>query len=236
MPDRIKRLARTSLSDSIVEQLTSLIARGIWKPGGRMPSEKQLCEQFGVGRTSVREALKSLAVVGLIESHAGDGHFVATDPGRYVDKALQLGLLPDAHKISELIETRLMLESQTAMLAAERAERGDLEEIAGSLQAMEAGRGDYAVYLEADLRFHLAVARASQNSILLSLLGSIRTHLQSWVQQALTQGSQARAEASIAEHHKILQAITRRRPLAARRAMEKHILSSSEVLRKRARG
>ena len=72
MIDGLKPAQRTSLSDDIVEQLTGLIARDVLKPGERIPSEKQLCQQFGVGRTSVREALKSLSVIGILESHAGD--------------------------------------------------------------------------------------------------------------------------------------------------------------------
>jgi GntR family transcriptional repressor for pyruvate dehydrogenase complex len=235
MIEGIKPLARTSLSDSIVEQLTALIAKGTLKPGERMPTEKALSEQFGVGRTSVREALKSLAAMGLIESQAGEGHFVASHGSRMVDRTLQAGLLLDATKIPELIETRLMLESETAALAARRATVEQISEIERHLKSMEEARDDYALYLEADLRFHLAIAAASQNSILANLLASIRNYLQGWVRETLRRGARRRAEGSIAEHRRIVEAIRKRKPKAARQAMSDHILSSSADLEKTAR-
>lgn len=235
MLEGIKPLARTSLSDSIVEQLTALIAKGALKPGDRMPTEKALSEQFGVGRTSVREALKSLAAMGLVESQAGEGHFVATDGSRVVDRSLQAGLLLDATKVPELIETRLMLESEAAALAARRATEEQVAEIERQLQAMVDAGDDHSLYLEADLRFHLAIATASQNSILANLLASIRSYLQSWIRETLRRGSHRRAEGSIAEHRRILEAIQKRKAKAARQAMNDHILSSSADLEKTAR-
>src|SRR5882672_1580157 len=87
------RVFRASLSDHIIEQITGLIARGVLKPGDRIPSEKQLCQRFGVGRTSVREALRSLAVMGVLESHMGDGTFVTEDGSRFMERSFQWGLL-----------------------------------------------------------------------------------------------------------------------------------------------
>src|SRR6266849_11102387 len=89
----LKRVQKTSLSDGILEQITGLIARGVLKPGDRIPSEKQLCQRFGVGRTSVREALRSLAVMGVLESHMGDGTFVTEDGSRFMERSFQWGLL-----------------------------------------------------------------------------------------------------------------------------------------------
>src|SRR6476660_10272833 len=87
------RVQRLSLSDHIVEQIAEMIARGALKPGDRIPSEKQLCQQFGVSRTSVREALRSLSVMGILESPAGDGTFVSSNRDRYLERAFQWGLL-----------------------------------------------------------------------------------------------------------------------------------------------
>src|SRR4029453_9481397 len=86
------RVPRLSLSDHIVEQIAEFISRGTLKPGDRMPSEKQLCERFGVGRTSVREALRSLAGMGVLESHAGDGTFVTRDSTRQLERVFQWDL------------------------------------------------------------------------------------------------------------------------------------------------
>jgi GntR family transcriptional repressor for pyruvate dehydrogenase complex len=234
MISQLKPVQRKSLSDGIVEQLTSLIARRVLKPGQRIPSEKQFCERFGVGRTSVREALRSLTTMGILESHAGDGTFVSAKLDRYLERAFQWGLLLDRKGVENLVETRLMLESQTASLAARRATATDLAAIEEAIRGMEEAVSDPKRYLEHDLRFHLHIAQATQNSILENLLGTIRGYLQSWVEQALLasppESPEARATLSIVQHKKILSALKNRRANDACRAMREHILSSSAGL------
>jgi len=230
MINGLKPARRISLSDNIVEQLTSLIARDVLKPGERIPSEKQLCQQFGVGRTSVREALKSLSVMGILESHAGDGTFVAANHDRYLERAFQWGLLHDRKVVKDLVETRLLLESHTTFLAARRATADDLAAMESAIQGMEECVSDPKRYLEHDLRFHLRIAQATQNTILGNLLSTIRGYLQSWVEQTLAtsppEHPTSRATLTITQHKKILRALKKRRANDARRAMREHILSS----------
>lgn len=230
MINSLKPAQRTTLSDDIVEQLTSLIAREVLKPGERIPSEKQLCQQFGVGRTSVREALKSLSVMGILESRAGDGTFVSANRDRYLERALQWGLLLDRKVVKDLIETRLLLESHTSYLAARRATDDDLAAMASAIHGMEESVSDPKRYLEFDLRFHLLIAEATQNTILGNLLSTIRGYLQSWVEQTLAtsppEHPTSRAVLTIMQHKKILRALKKRRANDARRAMREHILSS----------
>ena len=230
MINGLKPAQRISLSDNIVEQLTGLIAREVLKPGERIPSEKQLCQQFGVGRTSVREALKSLSVMGILESHAGDGTFVSANHDRYLERAFQWGLLLDRKVVNDLVETRLLLESHTTYLAARRATADDLAAMERAVQGMEESVADPKRYLEHDLQFHLRIAQATQNTILGNLLSTIRGYLQSWVEQTLAtsppENPTSRATLSITEHKKILRALRNRRGSDARRAMREHILSS----------
>jgi GntR family transcriptional regulator, transcriptional repressor for pyruvate dehydrogenase complex len=222
---------RNSLSDAIVEQIIGLISRGVLKPGERLPSEKELCLRFGVGRTSIREALRSMAVMGILDGRVGEGTFVSTDNRKYLEKALHWGLLIDRKSVSDLVETRLMLESQTAYAAAARATEENLLEIKEALQGMRRSLERPEEYLEHDLRFHLAIARATQNQILYNLLSMTRGYLQTWITESLSKPStrkmRARAESSVREHQKILLALRKRKPAEARQAMTDHILSSS---------
>jgi GntR family transcriptional repressor for pyruvate dehydrogenase complex len=222
---------RNSLSDEIVEQLTGLISRGVLKPGERLPSEKELCLRFGVGRTTIREALRSMAVMGILNGRVGEGTFVSVDGQKYLEKTLQWGLLIDRKSVNDLVETRLMLESQTAYAAAARATEENLQEIEQALEGMRRSSDRPDEYLEHDLRFHLAIARATQNSILFKLLTMTRGYLQTWISESLSKPSprkmRARADSSVREHEKILQALRKRKPAEARRAMTEHILSSS---------
>ncbi|MFN8005740.1 MAG: FadR/GntR family transcriptional regulator [Terriglobia bacterium] len=238
--EAIKPVVRTSLSDEIVERMIALISEGILKPGQRLPAEKDLAVQFGVGRTTIREALRSLAVLGIVDGRVGEGTFVSSTNRRYLEKALQWGLLIDQKDVHDLIETRLLLESQTAFSAAQRAAPHQLQEIGDAIKGMERSVNDPASYLKFDLEFHLSVARASQNSILYHLVSMTRGYLQSWIQRSLAmptpRRTQRRTEISIQEHRRILRAIQNREAEQARQAMSEHILSSSGDLQSRLAG
>jgi GntR family transcriptional repressor for pyruvate dehydrogenase complex len=235
--DSLKPVSRPSLSDEIVAQIIDLISRGILKPGERMPSEKLLCQQFAVSRTSLREALRSLSVMGILEAHAGEGTYVSEDNSRYLQRTLGWSLLLDRKLVDDLIETRLTLESETASLAAQRAGDDDLLEIAAAIAGMEQSANQPDSYLGFDVRFHVAIARASQNSILFQLLGMIRGYLQTWIKETLSatpaHDSELRAHKSIAEHRKVEAALKSGNAAHAREAMKEHILSSSADLRAR---
>ncbi len=232
----IKPVTRTSLSDEIVEQIIDLISRDVLKPGERLPAERELCKTFGVGRTSLREALRSLAVMGILDGRVGEGTFVCNNNRKHLEKVLQWGFLLDRKKVQDLVETRLTLESQTAFLAAQRATADDLAEIERALAGMEGAVGEPDRFLEFDLHFHLLIAQATQNSILASLLGTTRAYLQEWIKGSLAQptapGKGERARLSLNQHGRILSALEERRPEEAREEMSAHILSSSVDLQR----
>lgn len=226
----LNRIARTSVSDEIIAQIVDLIARGQLKPGQRLPAERELCKQFGVGRTSLREALRSLAVMGILEGRVGDGTFVSIDNEKYLKNAFQLGLLFDHKCVQDLIETRLMLESQTAFWATQRATKEDLAELEQTLEGMAETFDQPEQYLALDVQFHLGIARATHNTILYSLLGTIRSYLQEWMKGSLAEsaaGMGRRAELSLQEHKKIVAALSQGQAEQASAAMNAHILSSS---------
>ena len=97
----MKPIIRRSLSDEIVERIIVLISDKVLKPGERLPSEKDLASQFGVGRTTIREALRSLAVLGIVDGRVGEGTYVSSTNRRYLEKALQWGLLIDRKDVQE---------------------------------------------------------------------------------------------------------------------------------------
>ena len=221
-------MARTSLSDDIVEQITDLISHGVLRPGEQLPAERELCKQFGVGRTSLREALRSLTIMGILEVRLGEGTFVSDNQDKYLEKTLQWGLLLDPKVVEDLIETRLTLESQTAFLAAQRATGDDLIEIESANRGMEQSLENTESYLKLDLKFHLSIARAARNNILYQLLSMTRGYLQEWIKKAL---SERQAELSLREHGRVLKALREGNAEQARLAMVAHIMSSSADLR-----
>ncbi|MDA0747126.1 MAG: FadR/GntR family transcriptional regulator [bacterium] len=226
-------VVRTSLSDEIVSRIVDLVSRGTLQPGDRLPAERELCKRFGVGRTSLREALRSLSVMGILDGRVGEGTFVCSN-SRYLEKTLRLGLLLDPKRVQDLLETRLMLESQTAHLAAQRATDEDLRTIENTVRGMKKALNLPDKFLEYDLQFHLAVAQATQNSILCTLLGLTRGYLQEWIKKSLKtpakNTAQTRARLSLEQHKKILQHLKQKNAEGAREAMVAHIRSSSQDL------
>ena len=231
----VSPIRRTSLSDKIIEQIIDLISRNVLQPGERLPSEKDLCKRFGVGRATLREALRSLAVMGILDGRVGEGTFVSHNNQRYLERNLQWGLLLDPKKVEDLLETRLMLETQTAFSAARKATPANLEAMEATIQGMENSVDRPEQYLRFDLEFHLLVAQATQNTILHHLVSMTRGYLQAWIKESLVSppsGPQDRhrAQSSIREHRAILEALKSGRAEEARQAMKAHILSSSADL------
>ena len=145
LSDRLRPVARTSLSEEIIAQIMDLIQRNVLCPGDRLPPERELCKRFGVGRSSLREALRSLSAMGVVEGRVGEGTFV-NDNQQFVQKALQWGMLLDRKMVGDLIETRLMLESETVFWAAQRGEKEDIHPVEEALAQMRGALDDRSLF------------------------------------------------------------------------------------------
>ncbi|MDP7549050.1 MAG: FadR/GntR family transcriptional regulator, partial [Alphaproteobacteria bacterium] len=208
-PNPFQQIKRATVSDAIVEQLLQLISSGTLKPGDRLPSERDLCSRFGVGRTSVREALKPLITMGILEGRSGSGTFVAGESGQF-QKPLEWGLLLDLHGQDDLVETRHMLETNAAHWAALRAKAENLAAIEDTIQGMAEHLPYPARFQDYDAAFHFEIARATQNKILYRLINVLRGQIQTWIGERLTlspQRAEALARTSLAQHQEIFAAI-----------------------------
>ena len=107
---KLKLVSRSSISDEIVDQIMGLIARGDLKPGQRLPSERELCVRFGTGRSSLREALRCLSIVGVLNARVGEGTSVAINGDKFMLKILEWRLISEQHDIENLMEVRISLE------------------------------------------------------------------------------------------------------------------------------
>src|SRR5438270_13326924 len=123
----LKAVARATLSEQVALQLVEMISENRWKPSEKLPPELELCQTLNVGRSTLREALKSLAFIGMVRMRPGDGTYVAEPARGLLDRIFAKGLLKSEKDLSDVCETRLILETELAALAAER---GTAEEIA----------------------------------------------------------------------------------------------------------
>jgi GntR family transcriptional repressor for pyruvate dehydrogenase complex len=220
--DDLTPVTRTTLTADIYRKLVNHIIRGVWKPGARIPAERQLGQLLGVGRASLREALKALEIMGLIETRLGDGTYVC-QRSEFLSKPLLWAITSSSSEaeVHELVEARKLIETELAGLAAERATAEDLKQIGVHLDRMERSPEAESEFLQADIEFHLAIGEAAHNRILMNALSLIRNLLQKWIGSTLqVPGVSARA----LEHHKaIFLAVAKKNGPAARSAMLAHL-------------
>jgi len=213
------------LYEQIIEQIQNRIMEGKLHPGDRLPSEHELAEQFGVSRTVVREAIKALREKGLVEVQPGRGTFVTniTDSTTEVMRD-SLGLMVRLNLnngVTELNEVRTLLEPGIAAMAAQKATEADIRTMQQAIAAMDAAMNDADIFVESDLDFHLALARATQNPLITILIDPIGDLLREHRKRIfLVDGGPERGQ----YHHKrILETIRNHDPVAARQAMCAHL-------------
>lgn len=214
-------VVRTTLTTDIYRKLIGQIISGTWASGSRIPAERQLGQQLGVGRASLREALKALEIMGMIETRLGDGTYVRKR-SEFLSRPLLWAITSSpGTDVRELVEARKLIESELAALAAERATAEDLKQLGIHLDRMEGSLDIQAEFLAADIDFHLAVAQAAHNMILLNALQLIRNLLQNWINVSLQVAGVAD---KALEHHKaIFLAIAKKNVGNARISMQNHL-------------
>lgn len=226
------------LSDDIVERLEGMILEGTLTAGERLPAERQLAEQFGVSRPSLREAIQKLVAKGMLVSRQGGGNYVAQSMGStFCDPLLQL-LENNPEVERDLLEFRHTLEASCAYYAALRATAVDRERLKVAFDALQDcyARADEVSRAEegaADASFHLAIAEASHNAVLLhtirGLFDLLKRNVVTNIGGMYKQRSETR-DMLIAQHRDLYLAIVEGRAQDAREVSSQHILYVQEVL------
>jgi GntR family transcriptional repressor for pyruvate dehydrogenase complex len=220
----IDPIKRESLATQIARRLVEYIISGAIEPGERMPSERQLAEAFGVGRSAMREALKSLSLIGLIDVRQGDGTYLKRADAALLPQIIEWGLLIGEQRTLDLVEARQCIEIEIAGLAALRRTDADLAELERIIHRMERAANDDA-FVEADVAFHLKLAEAARNSVLRDIHSSIQALLRAWIGRVIHAADSTAP--SFEEHPPILAAVRAGEPERAKRAMEAHMVSAA---------
>src|ERR1035438_4654629 len=219
---KLKPVSRVTLGEQVAAQLAEQISEGHWLPGDKLPSETELCATLRIGRSTLREALKSLAYVGLVQMRPGEGTYVLENTQLLVDRIRTGGVLRTEKELQDVSEARLILETELAAMAAERMEPADLERLEELLKDMERClKGDGREYAALDVDFHLAIAKSSKNQLLHELLVPIRGVLQEFI--AKSQEMPGIRENAQEHHAKILAALRQRNPEKAKREIRAHL-------------
>ena len=220
-----KPIETRNIYTRVIDQIMTLIQNGALKQGDQLPPEAQLVMQFGVSRSSLREALKALEVLGIIESKRGVGSFVKeTAPSDTV-----ASLLHEMAKEGgpfEIMEARKAIEPRVASLAALRRTEDDLKAMERVLDLMEQQVAKDEPTMEVDLEFHLLLAAACENPVLADCMQLISSRMRKRLWQAMKSDSlsvHGRPAAYLGHHRKILEAIEEQNALGAEAAMLEHL-------------
>lgn len=204
-----------------VEQIRRLILTGALGPGDRLPSERSLSEFFGVSRPSVREAIKSLAFMGVLEIRQGSGTYVSSVTADALGNALGSLLTASRPTLAALMEVRLWLEVGAAEVAAARITDEQLVELESA--AMDAAKhvDDVRVFVDGDMTFHRIIHEASGNPVLVSLMATVSAMAEQ--SRLVTAQQKGVRRSTLREHKAIVKALRAGDSLAARRAMREHL-------------
>ncbi|MED3574888.1 FadR/GntR family transcriptional regulator [Cytobacillus praedii] len=224
---KINQLKKTTLSQDIVQQLMELITNGTISPGEKLPSEKELMELFGVGRSTLREATRALAALELIEVRVPEGTFVTESFGGFFTKHLALMSKISFDNIIELIEARVKYETDLAEMAAEKSTPADHQRLDNILHVMKQANTNEE-FLRSDLEFHTAIAEIARNSFMLQVMNILRDITKEWMFKVIE--SSTIQERAIAHHMKIAKAIKDNNKVEAGNAMLEHLTIVSDLL------
>jgi GntR family transcriptional regulator, transcriptional repressor for pyruvate dehydrogenase complex len=208
------------LSDKVADMMLETILSDRLSVGDRLPSERELGEQFGVSRTVVREAIRALVTKGVIDVRSGSGLRVAAVDANAVTESMSLFLRGGTLDFEKVHEVRTVLEVHLAGLAAERATDEDVAQLRAIHDRMHRETSDVEAAARDDLEFHRAIARATHNELFLLLMDSIGSSLIDIRRENLASGS---APMTLSQHEKILELIAMHDPHAARTAMQAHL-------------
>lgn len=216
------------MSEQVVEQIEQWIRDGLVEPGGKLPSVRELCKLFDVGRSAVRDAMTTLKGKGLVDVRQGEGAFVC----HFDSTALFQGMLLNEEKdIRELFHVRKILEAGIAETAARERTADDLSSMK---QAVDALRTESAAGWEADYRFHLAMARATQNDILVQLTETIASTTKKAMidfHRILFSDSEL-TQTVFEQHFSIYRAVRNQLPNEAREHLLTHLTLTEQLLQR----
>lgn len=216
-----RRSVSSSEPSSVLTQLRSFIENGSYSSGRKLPPERVLAAQLKVGRPAIREAIKALSILDVLESRRGDGTYVKSLAALHADWPAIIEVSENDLNMLELLEVRKILEPKVAALAAARASEHELREIVDAKAAIEAESSDWLKVGQLDYTLHAAIIRAAGNSILNGVHRYLTPYLMK--SRAITARSVVDWTRMRADHTAIVEAICRGESLAAEQAMLEHM-------------
>lgn len=220
------RISKQDLHLETTFRLARLIAAS--QPGSRLPTERELSEKLGVGRSTLREAIRSLAFVGGVRPRQGSGTYVSKPEDQALEKLIGLALTLHRATVLEVVEARRALEIEAVQLAARRHTDSDHQDLQAIMEQMAASSAEPAKASRYDLQYHVMLARASHNSVLVHFINGMRGLLEIWIGRAVTLPRVV--EEIVEEHNAVLEAVFARQAARAAEHMDRHLANAADRL------
>ena len=223
----VNKIKKQSVASQVFKQLKQNIVNGTWKLGEKLPSENELVQMFGVSRISVREALKQLVSLGLVETRQGEGSFVKQlEADSHMNDLFHLMVLK-REEIVELIKYREIIEVGAIALAVERAEKSDILALEENVRAHEQFKDDYERAARIDLEFHLLLAKASKNPFVIKANSLMKDVFHAVMTQTVDEMGTSHG---IFYHKKLITAIKARDKESAVSIMREHLVDTENAM------
>ena len=219
-------IEKPNLHTEVTTRLAKMIASS--QPGTRLPSERELTETLGVSRSTIREGIRSLAFLGAVQVRQGDGIYVSKLEETTVERLIGLGVLIQRSSVHEVIQARQLLEVEVAKTAASNHHEQDVVRLQAIMKEMAVRTPHPSEASRLDLEFHVAIAKASHNSVLVFFIQGMRSLFQIWMSKAVNKKSVA--DEIVEEHNAIVAALLNRNPEEAGAKMSYHLENASARL------
>lgn len=223
----------TKVYEQVIYQIKKMVTDGTLKRGDKLPSERELTEQLKVSRTSIREALRAMEIIGLVECKQGEGNFICNNFENNLFEPLSIMFMLHESNPTEIIELRRVMEVETAALAAERVSQEELDDMSRLIELMK-NSNDEELSIKLDKQFHYMIARSSQNILIVSMLNAVSYLIDSFIKGArgkilMHEGNR---EVLARQHENIYLALLKHDSKGAVEAMKNHMDFTNKYIMK----
>lgn len=226
-------IKNTKVYEQVIDQIKDMIEEGMLKKGDRLPSERSLVEQLQVSRASIREALRALEVIGLIECKQGEGNYIKTSFEDNLLEPLSIMYMLEGSNPKEIWELRKIMEVEAVGLAAKRVTDEQLKELNELLLSFNVNE-DEAINAEIDKQFHYKIAECSGNILIFNILRSVSVLIDDFIKgiRIIILTEKENREVLLLQHKEIYSAIEKHSSADARKAMREHLDYANEYMEK----
>lgn len=217
----------------VIEQIQNMVMSGQLKKGDKLPSERTLVDELGVSRTSIREALRALEVMGLIESRQGKGNYINGDIDDSFFEPLSVMFMLNEGNPENILELRMVIEVEAASIAAQKIEDKDVEILEDLINKLKVADNEI-IRAKIDKKIHYKIAKLTNNYLIVTMLNAVGSLMETFIKssRAMILKEAERNELLIEQHENICNAIIDRDALKARNAMREHLETINLAMKK----